>query len=181
MRGPRRIGYTGSALIRLLARLTDVDAPESKQAFAEQLSQWLGWTDAISLSAALNSTATATRPGTKAAASTEEDEFHRLRAALAHAIADEGAPTRGSHPMDTSSADFSSYRRRYFAKQQTMDTAIGALRGRLRSSLAARSADATRLAAVDALMEQVLGERERSLLSIVPVLLEKHLDRKSVV
>ncbi|WP_373282926.1 DUF3348 family protein, partial [Variovorax soli] len=38
----------------MLARLTEAEPPGSQQAFADRLSQWLGWTDAISLSAALN-------------------------------------------------------------------------------------------------------------------------------
>ncbi len=47
----RRTGFTGSALVRLLARLTDIDASRSPgTGFADRLSQWLGWTDAISLS-----------------------------------------------------------------------------------------------------------------------------------
>jgi hypothetical protein len=43
--------------------------------------------------------------------------------------------------------------------------------------LAARSPAMARLAAVDVVMEQVLAAREHSLLSAVPVLLEKHFAR----
>ena len=63
----RRTGLTDSALVRLLARLTDITVPESRQGFADRLSQWFGWTDAISLSAALDGSAAApaarARPG----------------------------------------------------------------------------------------------------------------------
>lgn len=58
-----------------------------------------------------------------------------------------------------------------------MEASISALRGRLRATLASISPDMARLAAVDAVMEQVLGEHERSLLSTVPVLLAKHFER----
>lgn len=72
--------------------------------------------------------------------------------------------------------DFASYRRRYFSRQQAMDAAIGPLRSQLRTALTQRSPELARLAAVDAVMEQALGERERTLLSVVPVLLEKRFE-----
>ncbi|MBS0342442.1 MAG: DUF3348 family protein, partial [Proteobacteria bacterium] len=62
----RRTDFTGPALIRLLARLTEAEPPGSQQAFADRLSQWLGWTDAISLSAALNGAGPAQAPAPQA-------------------------------------------------------------------------------------------------------------------
>jgi hypothetical protein len=55
--------------------------------------------------------------------------------------------------------------------------AIGNLRGRLRSMLAARTPAMARLAVVDAVMERALSERERNLLAAVPVLLAAHFER----
>jgi len=184
----RRTDFTGSTLIRLLARLTDTDVPESKEAFADRLSQWLRWTDAISLSAALDGAAPAAPSGPQASASVEEGECARVRTALAKAIADDGAAAGGNKArrhlrapaqeasMDTS-ADFSSYRWRYLARQQAMEAGIGRLRGRLRTALAAGSPTMARLAAVDAVMEQALGAQAHRLLSSVPALLEKHFQR----
>lgn len=176
LRGSQRGGdaITGSALIRLLTRLTEVDAPESRQAFAERLSQWLGWADAISLSAALGSgggTSTAPSASVAPAPNTDKDasDLARVRAALVKAIADTPAP-------DTD-GDFSPHRRHYHAQQQAMEHAIGPLRNRLRARLAGRSPAMARLAAVDAVMEQVLGPRERSLLATVPVLLERRFEQ----
>ncbi|MGO4390672.1 DUF3348 domain-containing protein [Variovorax sp. M-6] len=163
----RRTGLTGSALIRLLARLADTDAPESKQSFADRLSHWLSWTDAISLSAALDGSPSTPPPGARASGSAEEGECKRVRTALVNAIAT---------PMDTTT-DFAPYRRRYLARQQAMEASIGPLRGRLRSRLAAGSPAMARLAAVDAVMEQVLGAHEQRLLATVPALLEKHFTR----
>lgn len=157
----------GPALIRLLARLTDTDVPESKQAFADRLSQWVGWADAISLSAALSGAPAATPSASRASAGAEEGECTRVRTALANAI---------TSPMETST-DFLPFRRRYFARQQAMETGIAPLRGHLRARLAARSPAMARLAAVDAVMEQALAPREDSLLSTVPTLLEKHFVR----
>jgi hypothetical protein len=163
----RRTGFTGSALTRLLAQLTDLDVPESEQAFADRLSEWLSWTDAIALSTALNSRAATASSGPRAAGDAAEAEYTRVRAALANAIAADGA----------TASDFPSHRRRYLARQQAMEAGIGPLRGRLRARLAARSPAMARLAAVDAVMEQVLGAHEQRLLSTVPGLLEKHFER----
>ncbi|MGJ7493628.1 DUF3348 domain-containing protein [Variovorax sp. RT4R15] len=170
----RRTGVTGSTLVRLLARLADTDAPESKQAFADRLSQWLGWTDAISLSAALSGSPATARSGAAADASAERAQCARVRSAAASAIAED---MRGA-AMDTdTTTGFSPWRQRYLARQQAMATSIGALRGRLRETLAARSPAMARLAAVDAVMEQVLGAHEHRLLATVPALLEKHFKR----
>jgi hypothetical protein len=183
----RRTGFNGSALVRWLSRLTDIDVRESSQGTADRLSQWFGWTDAISLSAALNGSPAASSSGARASASTEEGECTRVRTTLAKAIAEDSVFTtdkgRGhahapasEDAMDTT-ADFTPYRRRYLAQQQAMETGIGPLRGRLRATLAARSPAMARLAAVDVVMEQVLAARERSLLSSVPALLERHFGR----
>lgn len=187
-RGSLHTGFTGSPLVRLLARLTEADVPDAKPAFAERLSQWLSWTDAISLSAALNGPAATAQPVARAGASTEEGEFARMRSALVNAVTedststpDQGWSSRRSPARDTPPADttisFTPHRSRYFAKQQAMELGIGPLRARLRAALTARSSALAQLAAVDAVMEQVLGEQERSLLSTVPVLLEKHFER----
>ena len=197
----RRTDFTGPALIRLLARLTEVEVPESPQAFADRLSQWLGWTDAIALSTALNGgPSTATAPSADARVSpaqAAEGECARVRASLAKAIAEDSVfaplPVRtptgkaGAPPMPPqapaadaagSKPDFAPYRLRYQARQQGMDAAIGPLREKLRARLAAHpSAALARLAAIDAVMEQALGEQERRLLAGLPALLEKYFER----
>jgi hypothetical protein len=163
-----RKGVSGSALIRLLAQLTDTDVPESKQGFADRLSEWLRWTDAISLAAALQSGPAAGPSGAAASGSdAEERECARVRAALANAISADS----------TIGADFAAYRRRYHARQQAMEAAVEPLRARLRAKLAARSPDMARLAAMDAVMEQALAAHEHRVLSAVPALLERHFER----
>jgi hypothetical protein len=69
------------------------------------------------------------------------------------------------------------FRHRYVSLQQTMESDIGALRGRLRAALATQGADAARLAVVDAVMEQALAARERTLLAQAPVLFGRHFER----
>lgn len=185
LQAPRRTGFSGPTLVRLLARLTQADASEPGTSLSSQLSQWLGWADAIALSSALKGNAPAVAAGLRAADSTEERECARVRATLADAIAEDGAagrrrgPARPSalpHPVDAQ-VDYAVYRQRYVTLQQTMETAIGNLRGRLRIALSGRAAGMAKLAMIDAVMERVLGAREQSLLGTVPTLLEAHFQR----
>jgi hypothetical protein len=175
---PRRTGLSGSTLIRLLARLTDIDVADSKRSFADRLSQWLGWTDAITLSSALNgdvSNAPLRVRSSPTAASTEENECKRVRTALVTAINDTLAPARNAATGTTT--DFAPYRRRYLARQQAMEIGIATLRKRVRTALATRSPAMAQLAALDAVMEQALATHEQRLLATVPGLLETYFKR----
>jgi hypothetical protein len=96
--GLPRTHLSSSTLIRLLHEHAGAEGAEAKQTFAERLSQWLGWTDAIALSAVLNGSSTqvlrggsAPVPSTVAAgrfmpARAVLAEFDRVRTDLAHAI-----------------------------------------------------------------------------------------------
>ncbi|OUM02545.1 DUF3348 domain-containing protein [Variovorax sp. JS1663] len=178
MQVSQRIGFTGSALTRLLARMAENNAADAREAgpgFADRLGEWLRWTDAISLSSALGAGPAAAAPqGARVPTATLESECAGLRNALANAIGADGAFTA---PAKEAPTDFPSYRRRYLARQQTMETAIGPQRERLRSILAARSPAMARLAAVDAVMEEVLGVQQHNLLAGIPSRLEKHFAR----
>ena len=183
---PRRTGFSGPTLVRLLARLTDADAPPPASSLSSQLSQWLGWADAIALSSALKANAPATPPAARAADSTEARECARVRAALAGAIVEDttlagkrrgpGRPSALPDPVDAQ-VDYAVYRQRYLTLQQTMETAIGDLRRRLRGALSGHAPGMAKLAMVDAVMERVLGAREQSLLGAVPTMLEPHFQR----
>lgn len=188
VQAPQRTAFSGPALIRLLARLTDVDVPESSQSLSDRLSQWLGWTDAIALSSALSNNPPAVAAGARAFGDAEESECARVRASLASAIVGDSvfaaARRRGpaeqalpqGAPVDAA-VDYAVFRQRYLAMQQSMETGVGNLRGRLRAMLAARTPAMARLAVVDAVMERALSERERSLLAAVPGLLAGHFER----
>jgi hypothetical protein len=191
----RRAGVTGSTLVSLLAQLTDLEVPASSEALADRLSRWLGWTDAVSLSTALNggpAKAAVGQPAERASPGDDAGAVERVRSALAKSVVEDGpfattnmvpsdgrgdARTHVRKPPAAMAEDFATYRRHYVFSQQAMELGIAPLRTRLRAKLAARSADMARLAAVDAVMEQALGPHERSLLSTVPVLLEKHFAR----
>ncbi|WP_454765136.1 DUF3348 domain-containing protein [Cupriavidus campinensis] len=183
---PRRAAHRGPTLVRLLSRLTDVDAPQSEASLSTQLSQWLGWTDAIALSAALNGNPPPASAGVRAPDGAEARDCARVRAALADAIADDGAPTakrRGqarpsAQPEQTEAAvDYAAFRHRYLTTQQTMAMEISNLRVRLRKALSASRPEMARLAMVDAVMERVVGAREQNLLANVPTMLEAHFER----
>lgn len=188
--GSPRTRFTDPALIRLLAQLAQLDAGGAQPAFAERLSQWLHWTDATALSAALDEAPPVpATPQRRETHDTEASELARVRSALVTGIAQDcaltPAPTRAQGPRGPAAAqaappdeplDFATLRRRYVNRQQAMTAAIDPLRARLRAALAGASADLARLASLDAVMERVLGPRERALLGAVPVLLEKHFD-----
>jgi len=163
----------------MLARLTDIDVPESRKSFSDQLSQWLGWKDAIALYSALDGNPTTALPDASVSVNAEESEFNRVRAALVNAIAEDRTLMR-NEAADVAT-DFAPYRRRYLARQQTMAARINPLRNRLRTKLESRSPAMAQLAAVDAVMEQALSAHEQSLLATVPVLLEKHFKRLKLI
>ncbi|MEI2415750.1 DUF3348 family protein [Orrella sp. JC864] len=176
----RHAGIKGPPLVRLLARLAQAAPAAPGVPLPDQLGAWLGWTDAIALSAALNGDPPVV-PG--AARAAPGDELARLRQRLAQAIADErpyaaarrSVPAQAAVPEDPAetAADYAPYRRHYVALQEQMERAIGSLRGQWRLALAAAGGQAARLAMLDAVMERVLGARERAALAGVPALLER--------
>lgn len=186
-----RARFNSSRLIRLLTELADGDAAEPKQAkssFAERLGQWLGFADAIALSAALNSPAAKTA-GAGAASSTEaadasiSAQFARVRGSLVAAIRGEGTGKARIRlpeaPADFSAAiAFAPYRRYCLAHQRDMAAEIGQLRIELRAALTRHSPALAQLAALDAVFDRALGERERELLAKVPALLETRFTQR---
>jgi Protein of unknown function (DUF3348) len=187
VQAPQRTAFSGPTLIRLLARLTEVDVTESGQSLSDRLSQWLHWTDAIDLSTALSGNPPNVPFGARTNGNAEENECTRVRSSLAKTIVGDntfvaakrhGAAQVPSHDASTETAvDYAVFRQRYISLQQTMETGIGNLRGRLRGKLAAGTPGMTRLAEVDAVMERALSPRERSLLAAVPGLLGGHFER----
>ncbi|CAJ0822629.1 DUF3348 domain-containing protein [Ralstonia flaminis] len=182
----QRRALSGPALIRLLARLTDVDVSESGQPLSDRLSQWLSWTDAITLSTALAASPPAITPGVRPVGMDAETMCSRVRAALAKSIATACAPDArpgggGRAPiqpaMPAAPVDYADIRQRYLLMQQTMEIEIGELRGRVRRVLAAKTPDLARLAVLDASMEQALGARERTLLGAIPTMLGAYFER----
>lgn len=183
LEAPQRAAVRGPTFIRLLARLTDADVPSPRQSLSDRLSQWIDWTHAVALSTALDSRPEPDPFAEPAPATAMEEDCSRVRAALTRAIADDPAfaPTaRGAARAAESTGEapgFLFFRQRYLALQQSMDTAIGHLRSRLRDQVADRSVELAHLAAVDAVMERALGRRERRLLVAASTLLGSRFER----
>ena len=177
-----RSSFNSSSFIRCLADLHIAAVPGSKQGFAERLSQWLVWTDAIALSTALAAGTGARlldgRPGAATATAALREELARVRDALADAITSDellaAAPTVGPDSGAASAIDLAAYRRSYIAHQRAMDAAIAELRTQVRATLSRLSPELSRLAALDGVLDDALLARERHLLASVPGLLEQH-------
>jgi hypothetical protein len=202
--GLPRTHLSSSTLIRLLHDHAGADGAEAKQTFAERLSQWLGWTDAIALSAVLNGGSTPV-PSTVAAgrfmpARGVLAEFDRVRTDLAHAIHTDRViapqppvpvkppkatkrppaqplPAEAPAAPPDDPADFAPCRRQLTAHQRTMTERIATLRADVRLALTNQSAALGQLAAVDAVMDDALAAREKHVLSLVPALLERRFDK----
>ena len=190
MAGTRRTGFTDAALVRLLAAWRDQPDAGTPTDFTNQLAGWLRWTDAQPLFAALG------EPLSVAPLADDEDtaqdaaeaDAQGVHALLSRALT-EDAPWReaprprsrsltsgwiaGAAVVEEVAFDFPTYRRHYSAQQQAMEDRIPPLRARLRRVLELRSPDLARLAALDTVMERVLGEPERRLLTCVLALLEQ--------
>jgi hypothetical protein len=178
-----RTSFNSSGLVRLLADLAAAGGADAKQSFAERMGLWLGFIDAIALSAALNANAGGpdSRPDAPSGADDAvHGELARVRAALIDSISAGKARTKLPTPAPgatiDSAADFSPYRRYYLALQRDMEASIGPLRDNVRSALAGKSPALKRLGALDAALDKALSERERSLLATVPGLLEKRFE-----
>lgn len=170
--------------------MTYAHVPASRQLLSDRLSQWLGWTDAIALSTALNGEPPRAAAGAQADDDAEQRECDRVRAAMVKAVEEDRvlaparhAATAGRNqvrapaPGTEADVEYSTFRQRYVARQQAMETAIGNLRTRLRAALAVRTPAMMRLALVDAVLERALSAKEYGLLATVPGMLEGHFRR----
>ena len=177
-----RTNFNSSRLIRILADLSIEDGAEPSQAFAERLGQWLDVADAITLHAA-HSARAANPPavlsgGQSGASAGVEEEFARIRTALANSITRSCPPKPGEIRIEGSEASqlaaaYEPFQRFYFAHQREMDSSVRPLRAKLRAALTKASPALRQLAALDAALDKILSVREGKLLATVPLLLEK--------
>lgn len=156
----------GPPLLRLLAQWAGTGTGSmptpAASGPAARLADWLAWTDAIALSAVLH------QPQDPAPALANPADsaplaaaLHKLHATQSRLIADTVRAQAASPDADT---DFAPCRRACQARQRAMAAAIGPLRSRLREALAASTPALARLAALDAVLDTALAERERHLL-----------------
>lgn len=194
---PPATPFNTAQLIRLLAAWVEEPPTPARSSIAERLGQWLGWADAIALSAALSEPpAPAAEPVlAHAAAQIARNTLARTRAELTRAIQTDPAlsPTPARHPptsarwpapppapatplLTDEDEGFAPLRRSLQAHQRAMATRIGPLREQARDAVRAMP-HLTRLAAMDAVLDQALAERERLALAAIPGWAEKRYER----
>lgn len=184
-----------ATLLRLLTELDVVGrGVDAAQDFGDMLGQWLDIGDAIALSAALNGRLPAAAAET--ASADLLTELARLREQLESLIrkscAQPPGETRLQFPAPSAAllaaasgnaekegegsglaGLYTPYHRFYLAVQRELDNHLRPLRVLARETLGQGTAEQKRLAALDAVLDKVLGERERRLLGNLPLLLEK--------
>lgn len=185
-----RTNFNSSRLTRLLADLAVVDAPAAGHAFAERLGLWLDVNDAITLYSAHE--AIGARPaagnGATTAHASVAAEIARVRNNLTNAITKSCSPNAGETriklptpkagvPLEIVVA-YEPYRRFYLAHQRDIELALRPLRAQVREAIAQSSPALRKLAALDAALDTILGERESHLLSMVPTLLQRRYDQR---
>ncbi len=182
---PSPTSFNSSPLVRLLASLDIAPVSDSAQTFAEKLSHWVAWTDAISLSRVLANGRNMPVPYTRSDASVGTlavlERVRRVRAELAESINNDttlrGDTLKRVHlgtgmpPGDR--VDYAAYRRNVRAHQHTMEDRIAELRVEVRAAVALLDPALGQLAALDAVLDDALSAHQRRLLENVPVMLEK--------
>ena len=196
MRGSFNRSTHPSALVRQLSEGSGVaSAAPAGQDFAERLGAWLSVADAITLRNALQ-----TIPATKAVKAVGDphgghpalaEALERVRSTLTKSIttAEAAQPSRGradhsAHgaspapmiPLDPT-AEFAMLHQRYGEQQRRMEMSVDALRAHARQVLAQTSPELAQLAALDGVMDKMLGGREQHALSTVPAFLKKRFEQ----
>lgn len=178
---------------RLVALLQQWNEAERARAqpfdTAEQLGHWLGTVGAVKLSRALHAIESlpVAQPGLggmpdahlldKAFQSTRAEVMDLIRAPATplRPVRDRADNTPIAEPDPSAGADFAALAPRYLALQKQMEIKLNGLRTQIRACLSRGSHTLRQLAALDAVMEQLLGEREQRLWTLLPTQLEKRL------
>lgn len=167
-----------STLVRLLQDWAQVDGEPPRQDVAERLGQWLSAVDAVQLDGALQAIeaypAQARQRGLPVAAL----DVRALQAALRDARAELTDMLTAGASVTAEGAQalhmgYSPHHQRYLSLQKRMELAVAKLRGQVRQALSRGAVPLRQLAALDGILEQVLGAREQKLLTTVPVYLER--------
>ncbi len=180
--------FSSSRLAQLLQQWQVLEPLAAGPALPEQLARWLDWTDAVSLSSVLagesTGSAAAAEPRAAGRARTPaqlRQGLTQVRDGLLAAIATDPLFTAAGTATDT--VDFAACRRQYQAHQRAMERQLAPWREAARALLTRQAAAQDgldglgELAALDAVMERALAERESHLLSRLPLALERHFKR----
>ena len=156
-------------------------ADGARQDLAERLAQWLHVADAIALRSALPSIAAVGARAVRHAAHTLtgaqalQAELQRVRAVLSQSITTRD-PRHQPEP-DAPDTEFALGLQRYQDQQRRMEMSVDALRGHVRQTLAQGTPRLAQLAALDAVLAQLLGGREQRLLNQLPAFLKARFNQ----
>lgn len=187
-RASPRASLNTSRLVRFLTDLAPSDADVSHQQFTEKLGQLLGFSDAITLSAALEQMVKKPFEASDKPLSAVEDEFLQSRTAMVTHIIKSCTPSAGptriklpvprpDSPFDVRAA-YEPYHRFYVAHQQHLEASIRSLRASVRDSIAGGSPRLQQLVTLDACFDEILTDKSRRIFTHVPRLLEKRFDHQ---
>lgn len=190
-----RSNFNSSKLVRLLSDWQLADADLSGPDFAERLSLWLSAFDAMKLHAAHQVAKTIADQIPDLSQSNNrtsgEDALHRAKAMLVKAATETRLPPveeagldKQGRPIDVgpdtaaaaAAVDYAPYRQSYLNQQHQMDMRVKALRAHVRDIASQVSPQMKQLATLDAVMGDMLAEREHKLLATLPSLLKKRFE-----
>lgn len=180
---------TSSSLVLLLQQWAGADGGQVRPDVAERLGQWLSAVNAVRLNGALHSIesypAQAPEPGRAVDLRALEGVLEGLLAELSGLAVAKAAPARAARGRGGAAAaeeidpgaerKFSTHSQRYLGLQKQMEARLGTARAQLWQWLAQGSPALRQLAALDAVMEQMLAEREQRLWALLPGFLEGRL------
>ena len=180
---------TRSPLVLLLQQWQPADGAQARPDVAERLGQWLGAVDAVRLNGALHSIeaypAQASQPGQVVDWRAMEEACRGVQAELNEQIVARPTPARaprgrgGMAAVEAidpeAEADFATHCQRYLGQQKQMENRLSTLRAQMRQWLSKGSPGLRQLAALDAVLEQMLGVREQKLWAQLPGCLEGRL------
>jgi len=168
-----RSTFGSSSLVRQLAAWAPADAEAPGMDVAERLSLWLNAFDAIGLQRAqqairqIRTAAPAAADALPVSAEGLAADLQRVRATLHGAIAQD------PRALAISPEGFKPWQQRHLELQRQMEQMIQPLREHVRQALSRVSPQLRQVAALDAVLAQVLAAREQVLLPTVPALLER--------
>lgn len=153
---------------------------------AERLGQWLSAVDAVRLNGALHSIESHPVPAAPSVHAVDRAALERvcqgLEAELTGLAAARPAPARAARGRSGSVAaaeaepqvvaDLAIYCQRYAGLQKQLEARLAAVRAQMRQALAKAAPALRQLAALDAVVEQMLGVREQKLWALLPGCLE---------
>lgn len=187
---PHHPSLKSTRLVALLQQWAPAERGRAQPAdTAEQLGHWLGTVGAVKLSRALHAIESmpAAQPSQggmpdlrlldKALQATRAEVMALIQAPVTplRPARERADNTPVAEPDPRLGADFSALAPRYVALQKQVEIKLSGLRMQMRTALSKGNHALRQLAALDAVMEQILGEREQRLWALLPNQLEKRL------